>query len=321
MRFRLTEQAREARVVSGGVQVMSRTLEFDTFRVLLAFEPGKTVEEVFVESGIDDTLQSFAQHVRTFEKMGLLQREGTQLPPEGPSLGDTLSPELQDPELLAQISGWLRQGRAVALPDALRPELAREVHEALEAHELWQPLEVFQPFFHYRVHHLEDETLFPPALRTCQALFGSTATRQFVSELTGTDCRGLPTFAASWYQPGDYSLPHSDAGQLRSVAFVWHLTRDWSPRWGGELYWCPTGRALSPQFNWLTLFCVQPGSTHMVCPVAPRAGSKRLAVVGWWNRLGEEPVTEPAPIAPMSPCIEGYAPSVEPIADGRVRVF
>jgi hypothetical protein len=321
MRFRLAEQAREARVVPGGVQVMSRTLEFDTFRVLLAFEPGRTVEEVFVESGIDDTLEGFTRHVRTFEKMGLLRPEGTREIPPGPSLHDLLAPELQDPDLLARISGWLQQGRAVVLPDALRPELAREVHEALEAHEAWQPLEVFEPFFHYRVHQLEDETLFPPALRACQQLFCSAATRQFVSELAGADCRGLPTFAASWYQPGDYSLPHSDAGQLREVAFVWHLTRDWNPRWGGELYWCPTSRALSPQFNWLTLFRVHPGSTHLVCPVAPRATARRLAVVGWWNRTAGECAAPVASGEPMSPCIEGYAPAVAPIADPRVQVF
>lgn len=321
-RYRLTPSARTAVAVAGGVEVCSRLIEADTWRLLLEFEQPRTVAEV--ASRVEATLGDFESYVRTFVQWGLLASDlASKTTADGPNLKDALAPELLEPERFGRISSLLRQNRAVAIPDALDPALAEEVHAALFAHRSWQPLEVAQPFFHYRTHHLQDEALFPEPLKACRRLFASASTKRFAEELTGADCSGLPTFAASWYQPGEYSLPHSDAGQNRSVAFVWHLTRDWERSFGGELFWCPTGRALTPSFNCLTLFRVWGGSTHLVCPVGLHAVGKRLAVAGWWTCEGDEWSEPKGSANAMSPWIAGYGPPGcnDPVEDPRFLVF
>ena len=89
---------------------------------------------------------------------------------------------------------------------------------------------------------------------------------------------------ASWYQPGDFSLPHTDGHVERSVAFVWHLTKDWDDTWGGQLAWCRNGAAVYPRYNSLSLFNVSDTSLHFVAAVSRRATGKRLGVNGWWRR-------------------------------------
>jgi Rps23 Pro-64 3,4-dihydroxylase Tpa1-like proline 4-hydroxylase len=102
-------------------------------------------------------------------------------------------------------------------------------------------------------------------------------------------------FSASWYLPGDHSLPHTDAvthadGEQRQVAFVWHLARGWRSEWGGALFWCPGNVYLAPTFNTLVLFTVGPNSYHFVSQVSPYAQGKRLAINGWWTGRTAVPV-------------------------------
>src|SRR5206468_8983413 len=61
--------------------------------------------------------------------------------------------------------------------------------------------------------------------------------------------------------PGDHLLPHDDRlrtgeNDSRQLAFVWHLTKNWRPTWGGDFYWCPEDRYFTPVFNTLMLFTV-----------------------------------------------------------------
>ena len=97
------------------------------------------------------------------------------------------------------------------------------------------------------------------------------------------------------YLPGDHSLPHRDFGGNRSVAFVWHLTRQWQSEWGGHLYWCPSGTSIAPLFNCLILFNVAASSLHLVTAVSPYARGKRLAVSGWWTSLAQLDDDVPSP--------------------------
>jgi Rps23 Pro-64 3,4-dihydroxylase Tpa1-like proline 4-hydroxylase len=95
-------------------------------------------------------------------------------------------------------------------------------------------------------------------------------------------------FSASWYLPGDHSLPHPDAVPSgaeanRQVAFVWHLAKDWRSEWGGALYCCTRGVYLPPVFNTLVLFNVGPETEPFVTQVSPYAQGKRLAINGWWT--------------------------------------
>jgi Rps23 Pro-64 3,4-dihydroxylase Tpa1-like proline 4-hydroxylase len=103
--------------------------------------------------------------------------------------------------------------------------------------------------------------------------------------VTGRSCPGPIEFGVTRYLPGEYTLPHSDASALgREVAFLWYLTPDWSPKWGGELYFCDDWRCVRPAFNALVLFLVTPQSRHFVAPVSPFATGKRMTVTGWWMR-------------------------------------
>jgi Rps23 Pro-64 3,4-dihydroxylase Tpa1-like proline 4-hydroxylase len=139
-------------------------------------------------------------------------------------------------------------------------------------------------FFHYHHHNANEKAAFPPELRACEQIFKAHTSRRLIQELSEVDCSGEPQFSASLYLPGDHSLPHNDLGRSRSVAFVWHLTKDWSSSWGGHFYWASTGTYISPSFNVLILFRVSATSNHLVTHVSPTARGRRLAVNGWWTR-------------------------------------
>lgn len=70
------------------------------------------------------------------------------------------------------------------------------------------------------------------------------------------------------------------------MAFALHLTRRWSLKYGGDLYFPRTGERVPPSFNSLTIFPTHNGSLHLVTPVAtvrpPTSAERRLALHGWW---------------------------------------
>jgi hypothetical protein len=86
------------------------------------------------------------------------------------------------------------------------------------------------------------------------------------------------------YKPADYASPHTDFMQMRSTAFLWNLSKDWDPSWGGAFYWSPAGNMEDgfhyPAFNTLLLFLPTPSSVHMVTPVTKNAKGKRLVLGG-----------------------------------------
>lgn len=98
----------------------------------------------------------------------------------------------------------------------------------------------------------------------------------------------LSTLFASCYRPGDFLSPHTDKGNGR-VAFVWNLTRDWKPQYGGNLHlldesWSKVDRVVAPDFNTLVLFNVEgDGRPHFVSHVAPSVPCPRLAISGWYR--------------------------------------
>lgn len=202
------------------------------------------------------------------------------------SLRLLLDPEVLEPTNRAQIAQALQAGKLVVIRDALKKEYAEKIHEALWQTEQWAPYETADGDFHFRHHNLYVREKFPPDLQHCRALFAAEDTKSLLTELSGRDCSANVAFGASWYMPFDYSLPHDDRTDgeppLRQVAFLWHLTKDWDPRWGGHLYWGPAQRLLRPSFNTLYLFTIDPYRVHFVAPVAANAGGKRLTVNGWW---------------------------------------
>jgi Rps23 Pro-64 3,4-dihydroxylase Tpa1-like proline 4-hydroxylase len=212
-----------------------------------------------------------------------------------------------DTGLLDGLRQHLAEGRLIIVRHAFRPAFADRLHACLDGSSDWQLHEGdSHPHFRYRHHNLYDESRFPPDLRWCQAILQSAETKAFVQALSGRDCSGRGQFSASWYHARDYSLPHNDlvgdgSGERRQLAMVWHLTRDWQPRWGGDFYWCPAGRYVAPSFNTLLLFTVRRESAHFVTAVTPRARGKRLAINGWWTGLDTSDAPAPEGQPPVHP--------------------
>jgi Rps23 Pro-64 3,4-dihydroxylase Tpa1-like proline 4-hydroxylase len=190
-------------------------------------------------------------------------------------------------ELERQISDHLIKGDLIVIRDALQTAFAERMFACLDQFSDWKVYEGYEQHFHYHHHNIYDDKLFPPDLLWCREIFGSDSSKQFIQRLAQRDCAGDITLSASLYLPGDHSLPHDDflghKDQHRQVAFVWHLTRLWQSEWGGEFFWCRKNRYVSPSFNSLVLFRVQPTNMHFVTAVSRHAQGKRLAISGWWT--------------------------------------
>ncbi len=82
------------------------------------------------------------------------------------------------------------------------------------------------------------------------------------------------------------------------MAFVWHLSKNWRPEWGGALFWNQelSDGYLHASFNTLNLFVVSPKTYHFVTAVNDNAVEKRLTFNGWWNSnwipTPDEPIEE-----------------------------
>jgi hypothetical protein len=189
--------------------------------------------------------------------------------------------------LLERTRSALASGEAIELPDAFVPEFAERLHAVIDATDAWMPAENFRnEGFAFRYHSLRDPQSYPE-VRACHAVFDSAPTKRFIADVTGRPCSGRAEFGITRYLPGDYALPHTDYSGVenagRQIAFLWYLTRDWNPKWGGELYLRQRGCSLSPRFNTFVIFHTTLQSYHLVTPVSPYATGKRMTVTGWWR--------------------------------------
>ena len=94
---------------------------------------------------------------------------------------------------------------------------------------------------------------------------------------------------AAIYLPGDYLSPHVDSPN-GSVGFVYQLTKDWQPQFGGSLHFLnnetsEVERVEVPTFNTLTLFDLPKGigKLHYVSHVSPGIEELRLTYTGWFK--------------------------------------
>ena len=89
----------------------------------------------------------------------------------------------------------------------------------------------------------------------------------------------------SKYEAGDFLYTHTDKDNGR-IAFVYQLTKDWLPGYGGLFMRMDDGinvdTTILPQFNQLTIFDVQgEGTPHIVTNVIPGLKKSRMAYSGW----------------------------------------
>jgi hypothetical protein len=203
-----------------------------------------------------------------------------------------LNPAYLEEDLLANMRSRLRGGDVVVLRDAFRPEFAEMVYsELMDKGVSWELNEAYFPDgYAYKHHNVYDQGSFSARLNATLGVFTDPASQAFMADLTGRDCDGVTTGAPSWYQEGEHSLPHTDWAGQRTVAYVWHLSKNWKPEWGGALYWAEHHHAVATypaSFNTLVLFSVTPSSAHFVTTVSPHHKGKRLTFNGWWQSAWE----------------------------------
>lgn len=110
----------------------------------------------------------------------------------------------------------------------------------------------------------------------------------YIRALTGMPAVVKADAQATRFGPGQFLRRHNDRSppsETWLVAYVYNLTPQWQPDWGGYLHLLDTNgdvvRGLLPRFNALNLMAVpQP---HLVSAVAPFAGAYRYAITGWFR--------------------------------------
>lgn len=257
------------------------------FQILMTFAEARTVCQAHQRWETDVSIEEFAHIVGSFIERGLLKCD----PAAGgdDDLRRLLNPKIfQDVSTIDKVSTWMRLGRAIVIPDALPLDFAEEVCRELHVSSYWSSSEGGHDFFQYRNCVIPRLDGLSPPLARCSRVFRSVETRRFIAELSGADCFGDPRVAAAWYRANDYALPHDDskARDPRSVAYIWYLTKEWYPAWGGALFWCPTGQYILPRFNMLVMFKVMPSNIHAVCPVSCTATGRRLTINGFLESGG-----------------------------------
>ena len=203
---------------------------------------------------------------------------------EGASIVNYLNPR----EDWEDVGRRLQAGEVVILKDAFKEQFAEAAYAELASNEVpWSVNEHYgESGYAHKHRNVYDPALFSAQLNATYGVFDNDETKAWVAQLTGRDCSGETTGAPSHYRAGDHSLPHTDWVGQRTVAYVWHLSKEWRPEWGGNLYWAqnPHARATYPaSFNQLCLFSVTTKSAHFVTTVSPHASQKRLTFNGWWQ--------------------------------------
>ena len=99
--------------------------------------------------------------------------------------------------------------------------------------------------------------------------------KAWIRDISLSQVNGSTISGASCYEAGDYTMPHTDraAGrdgdhEKRRIAYILHMTKEWSPRFGGDLVFMSPTYHIHPTFNTITLFPVSRASWHFVSPVA-----------------------------------------------------
>lgn len=278
----------------------------DAYQLIAEFRSARTPTDVYSSIDSDVPLRELLELLSRYISAGVL------VPAVAEPVRERCPSEVFKHELLEntalqdKIVSALRRGSFCVIPNAFREEVAEEVYRSLDACDSWSPYEGHASYFHYKHHNLYDPSAFPESVEDCRRVLSSPKTKKLVERLSGEDCSGELLFGASRYLPGDYSLPHHDRFMSRSVAYVWHLTKNWDPSWGGHLVWCSPMISINPAFNTLIVFRVTNESFHFVSPVAPYAQGKRMTINGWWSRSDQPP---DAPSAAHSPA--AHPPAVQ----------
>lgn len=306
-RFKISDQVRFHPMESGEMLAYTATkpvaIPLSFMPVISLFSNASPIAQAHAKlAGTEQevSIEELNTFVGDLVEQGVLAPAVDLAPP--PSLFDMLNPKHRNKETWDTISKGLKQGHCVIIRDALQKEFATSVHRSLLGINDWNTAEsgeTEQFAFHH--HNIADPLQLPKEVQEVDRIFKNSQTKDFITQHCGRDCSGEATLSPSVFLPGDYQLPHDDANGLRNIAFVWHLSADWNPSWGGALYWVPTATYVPASFNTLILFNTTGGqSTHFVTVVTPRSRGRRLCINGWWNAPSKDahcglPTAAPTP--------------------------
>jgi len=194
-----------------------------------------------------------------------------------------------------EVLSALNQGRLVRVSEPFPRATASELYDELAGlpPHVWTWHRGAVSGFQFQHHHLFTspnllENHCPTFVRACAWFEDHFAA--WIRHATGL--RGSARASASWFAPGDFSSPHNDQDDGNVIAFVWHVTRGWDERDGGDLVWLDPYLRFPPSENTLYLFVVRDESDHLVQAVWDHAGTggcsagsaaKRLAINGWFK--------------------------------------
>tara|TARA_R100000935_G_scaffold31855_1_gene52371 strand:+ start:38 stop:748 length:711 start_codon:yes stop_codon:yes gene_type:complete len=113
---------------------------------------------------------------------------------------------------------------------------------------------------------------------------------EFLHYITEFKVTKINELFASWYTDRDFLSPHAD-GINGILGFVYNLSKNWKPEYGGNLHFMDKNndniiqKINVPTFNTLTMFdlATSMGHMHYVSEVVPNVPAKRLAMAGWWG--------------------------------------
>ena len=108
--------------------------------------------------------------------------------------------------------------------------------------------------------------------------------KTFIIENTSLKNPVLSEYFTSAYHPGDFLGQHTD--HKRGVAFIFNLSWNWKPEYGGLLHVENEVGFQAYVPGWRDLVLLELGETgenHFVSEVSPLAPRPRLAISGWYN--------------------------------------
>ncbi len=129
-----------------------------------------------------------------------------------------------------------------------------------------------------------------PALDAFAAFLNGDAFLAWARRTLGDDDIAYADCQATLFRSGHFLNEHDDdvRGKDRVAAYVFNLSPQWRPHWGGQLQFLGddghVAEAFVPTFNALNLLRVP--QRHLVSAVTPLAdpGVPRLSVTGWLRR-------------------------------------
>jgi hypothetical protein len=112
--------------------------------------------------------------------------------------------------------------------------------------------------------------------------------RAFFEGLSGLRL-GTNNFTVHAMKRGDFLLAHSDNARDRCLAFVFYLSPNWDPSFGGALHMVERGKKaakVEAEHNSLVVFDVTTGSEHFIAPIDSE--QPRMTASGWFYRPEHE---------------------------------